>query len=67
MTVRDETHYWETRDTNVLLAEVREMNRIVAQFAGALHDAVGERARTEGAIFDHPEFEELESERDKRP
>ena len=43
------------------------MNRIVAQFAGALHDAVGERARTEGAIFDHPEFEELESERDKRP
>jgi len=67
VTVRDETHYWETRDTNVLLAEVREMNRIVAQFAGALHDAVGERARTEGAIFDHPEFEELESERDKRP
>jgi hypothetical protein len=48
VTVRDETHYWETRDTNVLLAEVREMNRIVAQFAGALHDAVGERARTEG-------------------
>ena len=67
VTVRDETHYWETRDTNVLLAEVREMNRIVAQFAGALHDAVGDRARTEGAIFDHPEFERLESERDKPP
>ena len=44
VTVRDETHYWETRDTNVLLAEVREMNRVVAQFAGALHDAVGGRA-----------------------
>jgi len=66
VTVRDETHYWETRDTNVLVAEVREMNRIVAQFAGALHDAIGDRARTEGAIFDHPEFERLESEHNKR-
>ena len=61
VTVRDETHYWETRDTNVLLAEVREMNRIVARIAGALHDAVGERARAEGAIFKHPEFEVLET------
>lgn len=61
VTVRDETHYWETRDTNVLLAEVREMNRIVARIAGALHDAVGERAQTEGAIFSHPEFEVLET------
>lgn len=67
VTVRDETHYWEARDTNVLLAEVREMNRIVARIAGAMHDAVGERARTEGAIFDHPEFEVLESERPKQP
>jgi hypothetical protein len=61
VTVRDETHYWETRDTNVLLAEVREMNRIIARVAGALHDAVGDRARAEGAIFGHPEFEELET------
>ena len=67
VTVRDETHYWETRDTNVLVAEVREMNRIIAPVAGAMHDAVGDRARTEGAIFDHPEFERLESERDRRP
>jgi hypothetical protein len=67
VTVRDETHYWETRDTNVLVAEVREMNRIVARVAGAMHDAVGDGARTEGAIFDHPEFERLESERDRRP
>ena len=37
VTVRDETHYWETRDTGRLLAEVREMNRIVARFAGACH------------------------------
>jgi hypothetical protein len=67
VTVRDETHYWETRDTDVLLAEVREMNRIVARIAGALHDAVGDRAHAEGAIFEHPEFEELESDGGRRP
>ena len=39
------------------------MNRIVARIAGAMHDAAGEGVRTEGAIFDHPEFERLESER----
>ena len=61
VTVRDETHYWETRDTNVLLAEVREMNRIVARIAGAMHDAAGEGVRTEGPIFKHPEFEVLET------
>jgi hypothetical protein len=64
VTVRDETHYWETRDTNRLLAEVREMNRIVAHLAGALNDAIGEKAHVGGAIFEHPEFEELET-RDK--
>jgi len=63
VTVRDETHYWETRDTNVLLAEVREMNRIIAGIAGALHDANGQQAYVGGAIFRHPEFEELETRR----
>ena len=61
VTVRDETHFWETRDTEVLLAEVREMNRIVARIAGAFHDAVGNHAHVGGAIFKHPEFEELET------
>ena len=61
VTVRDETHYWETRDTNVLLSEVREMNRIVAQIAGNFHDALCEHGQVGGAIFDHPEFEELET------
>jgi hypothetical protein len=61
VTVRDETHYWETRDTNVLLAEVAEMNRIVARIAGAMHDAVGDGGRMEGAIFKHREFEVLET------
>jgi len=59
--VRDETHYWETRDAARLVAEVHEMNRIVAHFAGALHDAIGDRARVDGAIFEHPDFEELET------
>src|SRR6185295_16872175 len=61
VTVRDETHYWETRDTNVLLSEVREMNRIVAHFAGNFHDALREHGHVGGAIFDHPDFEELET------
>jgi hypothetical protein len=61
VTVRDETHYWETRDTGRLLAEVREMNRIVAHFAGALNDAISEQAHVGGAIFEHREFEELET------
>ena len=56
VTVRDETHYWETRDTSVLLAEVREMNRIVAHIAGAFHDALREHGHVAGAIFEHPEF-----------
>jgi hypothetical protein len=61
VTVPDETHYWETRDTNILLTEMREMNRIVAHFAGAFHDAIGEHGQVGGAIFEHPEFEELET------
>jgi hypothetical protein len=63
VTVRDETHYWETRDTNVLLSEVREMNRIVARVAGNIHDALRDHGHVGGAIFDHPEFEDLETRR----
>ena len=63
VTVRDETHYWETRSTERLLLEVRNMNRVVARFAGALHDTVSPHHRAEGAIFEHPDFERLETER----
>lgn len=67
VTVRDETKYWQTRDTNVLIAEVAEMNRIVAGIAGAFYDAAGGRVHVDGAIFKHPEFEELETrQRDNR-
>ena len=58
--VRDETHYWETRDESRLLKEVHAMNWIVAAFAGRMSDAVGSAHRLESPIFDHPRFERLE-------
>lgn len=60
--VRDETHYWETRSTDRLVEEVRAMNRIIASFAGALSDAMGDAHTLEAPIFKHPEFERLEME-----
>ena len=60
--VRDEAGYWETRDTDELLKRVHDMNRLVARFAGKLHDVISTSANVEGAIFDHPEFEHLEME-----
>jgi hypothetical protein len=61
VTVQDETQYWETRSTDRLVSEVRNMNRLVARFAGAFHDAAPE-VHAEGAIFEHPDFERLETE-----
>ena len=62
--VRDEGHYWETRDTATLIAAVDNMNRIVAAFAGRLSDAIVVSGLKAGAaIFDHPEFEHLEVRR----
>jgi hypothetical protein len=58
--VHDETRYWETRDTSVLLAEVHAMNRIVAGFAGRMSDAMQTTHRVAAPIFDHPRFERLE-------
>jgi hypothetical protein len=58
--VRDETHYWETRDRSRLVAEVDKMNRIVARFAGAFADAVEGEHDVRASIFEHPEFERLE-------
>jgi hypothetical protein len=39
------------------------MNQVIAGFAGALHDAIGPQAHVGGAIFRHPEFEDLETRR----
>ncbi len=58
--VYDETHFWETRDTARLVAEVHAMNQLVARFAGRLSDAIGERHDIQATIFEHPRFERLE-------
>jgi hypothetical protein len=60
VTVRDETHYWETRDTRRLLEEVHAMNRIVARIAGRLGDSLPDNLRLGGSIVEHPRFERLE-------
>lgn len=58
--VRDETHFWETRDESRLVSEVHEMNRIVAGFAGRLSDVIGAEHDVRASIFSHPRFEHLE-------
>jgi hypothetical protein len=60
VTVRDETHYWETRDSGRLVDEVRAMNGIIAAIAGKLSDAMGPEHTLQAPIFDHPNFERLE-------
>jgi hypothetical protein len=64
--VRDETGYWESRDPRVLVESVTEMNRVVARFAGVFSDAVRDAgvdsAQVGGAIFEHPDFERLETD-----
>jgi hypothetical protein len=62
VTVHDEGQYWETRDAELLLSEVRRSNVLIARFAGALHDAIGSEHSVEAEIFSHPEFEHLEME-----
>ena len=59
--VRDETHYWETRDEQRLITEVRKMNQIVATFAGRLADlGLPASGELRAPIFEHPRFERLE-------
>lgn len=58
--VFDEAQHWETRDEALLLAELGRMNRLIAGFAGRLHDAIGETHDVKAAIFEHPRFERLE-------
>jgi len=59
--VRDATRYWETRDEQILISEVHNMNRIVAALAGRLSDQEGlANGRLHAPIFGHPRFEHLE-------
>jgi hypothetical protein len=62
VSVHDEGQYWETRDAELLLTEVRRSNVIIAHLAGALHDAISHEHSVEAEIFSHPEFEHLEME-----
>lgn len=65
--VRDETHYWETRDEDRLIAEVRAMNRIVARLAGRLSDLSPPGAEVRAPIFRHGQFEPLEVDAEDQP
>ena len=65
--VRDEGHYWATRDEARLIAETEYMNQLVAKFAGAFSDAMPKGLAAGGAIFEHPDFERLEMEKGIRP
>ena len=58
--VTDEGEYWETRDLDRLGANLRRINHVMAEFSGALHDAIGGEHRVEAEIFRHPNFERLE-------
>jgi hypothetical protein len=61
--VHDETGYWKSRSVDGLIAEVHKMNRLVARFAGALGDALGDGHPLHAPIFEHRQFEHLEMER----
>jgi hypothetical protein len=60
--VEDETGFWEHRSPERLFEAVRNMNRLIARFAGAVQDRLGAEHRVDAPIFDHPEFEHLEME-----
>lgn len=64
--VFDDGGYWDSRDVHALSEAVADMNRVVARFAGAFADAVREAQGTseavQGTIFEHPDFERLETE-----
>jgi hypothetical protein len=63
--VRDEAGFYELRDESQLLASVEKMNRLIAQFAGQFSDAFakagGDSRQVQGKIFQHPDFERLET------
>ncbi len=63
VTITDEGNYWPGRNEKKLLAEVGQMNRLVAAFGGALKDAADEGGpKVESPIFQHKRFEVLEAE-----
>lgn len=63
--IHDEAGFYESRDESKLLASVDNMNRLIAQFAGRVSDAFAEAGggsqQVQGEIFQHPDFERLET------
>ena len=65
--VNDDGGYWETRSTDVLIGNLRDNDRVVAAFVGALNDQIGEALADRGyvaiaPIQTAPDFEHLEAE-----
>jgi hypothetical protein len=62
VTIRDDSQYAKHRDVDRLLRSLRDWDAIIARFAGALGDAIGDSHGTLIApIKDRPDFEHLEA------
>jgi hypothetical protein len=60
--IRDDSRYAKHRDVDRLLRSLRDWDAVVARFAGAFGDAVGDKAGALVApIMDRPDFEHLEA------
>lgn len=63
VTIKDEGAYWPGRNEPKLLAEVGEMNQLVAALGGAFKDVADEGGPlVEAPIFQHGQFELLEAQ-----
>ena len=59
--VRDDSKYARHRDVDRLLRSLRDWDAIIANFVGALGDAIGDQAGSlKAPIKDRPDFEHLE-------
>lgn len=61
--VEDEGELWETGSHKVLRRNLREYDRSMAAFVGAVKDAAGPETNLVSPISEHPQFERLEAER----
>ncbi len=63
--INDEGGYWPRKSVATLRRNLDEMNGIVAAMGGALKDSGGD-ATVESPIFQHPQFERLEAEGERK-
>jgi hypothetical protein len=60
--IRDDSRYAKHRDVDRLLRSSRDWNAVVANIAGSIHDALGDKSGSLIApIKDRPDFEHLEA------